>query len=67
MALQGAKNMIWDEIIKEANKFRSYLDFIADQESALKVARKNILTVKKGLNKKPMEVAHNAINFLIAL
>ena len=45
MALQGAKHMIWDEIIKEANKFRPYLDFIADQESTLTVARKNILIV----------------------
>ena len=48
MALQGAKHIIWDEIIKEANKFRSYLDFIADQESALKEARHNILIVKNG-------------------
>ena len=30
MVLQGAKHMIWDEIIKESNKFRPYLDFIAD-------------------------------------
>ena len=42
MALQGAKHMIWDEIIKEANKFRPYLYFIVDQESALKVARQNM-------------------------
>ena len=34
--------MIWDEIIKEANKFRPYLYFIVDRESALKVARQNI-------------------------
>ena len=67
MALQGSKHMIWDEIIKEANKFRPYLDFIADQESAMKAARKNILIVKQGLNKKPMEVAQNAINVLSAL
>ena len=55
MALQGARNLIWDEIIREANNFRLYLDYIADQESALKVARKNILIVKQGLNKKPMQ------------
>ena len=52
MAVQGAKHMIWDEIIKEANKFRPYLDFIADHESALKMARQNMLIVKKGLNKR---------------
>ena len=67
MALQGAKHMIWDKIIQEDNKFRPYLDFIADQESALKATRQNILIVKQGLNKKPMEVAQNAINFLSAL
>ena len=56
-----------DKIILEDNKFRIYLDYIADQESALKVSRQNILTVKQGLNKNPMEVAQNAINFLITL
>ena len=67
MDLQGNIHMIWDEIIKEDNKFRPYLDVIVDQESALKVARQNILIVKQGLNKNPMEVAQNAINFLSAL
>ena len=67
MALQAAKHMIWDNIILEANKFRPYLDYIGDQESALIVTKQNILIVKQGLNKKPMEVAQNAINFLSAL
>ena len=67
MALQGARHMIWDKIILEANKFRPYLDFIADQESALKVSKQNILIVKQELNKKPMEVAQNAIKFLSTL
>ena len=67
MALQGAIHMIWDKIIQEANQFRPYLDYIADKESALKVARQNILIVKQGLNKNPMEVAQNAINFLSTL
>ena len=59
--------MIRDKIISEANKFRPYLDFIADQEDALKMARKNVLIVKKELHKRPMEVAQNAINFLTTL
>ena len=29
-ALKGARNLIWDQIIIEANKFRPYLDFIED-------------------------------------
>ena len=28
MALQGARHLIWDQKITEANKFRPYLDFI---------------------------------------
>ena len=67
MALKGDKHIIWDEIIKEANNFTPYLDFIAEHDSALKATRQNILIVKHGLNKKPMEVAQNAIKFLSAL
>ena len=54
MALQGSRQMIWDKIILEANKFRPYLDYIANQEDALKVAKWKILLVKQELNKKPM-------------
>ena len=67
MALQRSRNLIWDEIIREANNFRLYIDYIIDQESALKVAMQNILIVKQGLNKNPMQVAHNAIKFLSTL
>ena len=67
MALQGARHMIWDKIILEANNFRPYLDYIADQESAMKVDRHNYFIVKQGLNKNPMEVAQNSINFLSTL
>ena len=67
LALQGARKLIWDEIIREANKFRLYLDYIADRENALKVSRQNILIVKQGLNKNPIQVAQNAINFLSTL
>ena len=67
IALQGVKHVIWDKIILEANKFRPYLNYIADQESALKAAKHNILIVKQEFNKKPMEVSQNAINFLSTL
>ena len=42
MALQGARHMIWDKIILEANNFRPYLGYIANQEVAMKEARQNI-------------------------
>ena len=67
MALHGARHLIWDENIREANNFRLYVEYIANQESTLKVARQNILIVKQGLNKNPMQVAHNAIKFLSTL
>ena len=57
MALQGARYMIWDEIIKEASKFRLYLDYVVDQENALMSARKNVVVVKQTLNKNPIKVA----------
>ena len=59
--------MIWDKIISKANKFIPYLDFIADQENVLKMAKKNVLIVKKELHKRRVEVAQNAINFLSTL
>ena len=32
--VQGAKKIIWDAIIEEADKFRPYLDYILDKEMA---------------------------------
>ena len=43
MALQGARHMIWDEIIKEASKFILYLDYVDDQEDALTTAKPKML------------------------
>ena len=47
MSFQGARHMIWDKIILEANKFRPYLDYIAYQEDALTLAKWKILIVKQ--------------------
>ena len=46
MALQGARHMIWDKIISEADKFRPCLDFIANQEDSLKLAKKKVVIEK---------------------
>ena len=35
LSLQGARHLIWDQIIIEVDKFRPYLDFIEDQENAM--------------------------------
>ena len=59
--------MIWDEIIKEASKFKLYLDYVADQEKVLISVRKNVVVVKHALNKKPMHVAQNVVDFFSTL
>ena len=59
--------MIWDEIIKEANRFRLYLDYVADQENSLMSTRKNVVVVKQALSKNPMHVTQNAVEFLSTL
>ena len=46
MALQGCWHMIQDKIISEADKFIPYLDFIADQQDALEMAKKKFLIAK---------------------
>ena len=45
LALQGARNLIWDQIIVETDKFRPYIYFIADQENAMIEAKKKVMTV----------------------
>ena len=59
--------MIWDEIIKEASKFRLYLDYFVDQEDALTTANKNVVFAKQSLHKKAMQTPQNDVNFLSTL
>ena len=67
LSLQGARHLIWDQIIIEANKFWPYLDFIEDQESAMVEAKKKVLTVLGEIQKRPLVTAENAIAFLSSL
>ena len=64
IALQGARNLIWDQIIIEADKFRPYLDFIEDQENTLIEANKKVQVVLGEVQRRPLATAENAINFL---
>jgi hypothetical protein len=41
--LQGAKHVIWDAIVVEVAKFRSYLNFINDKDNMAATARTNAL------------------------
>ena len=67
LALQGARHLIWDQIIAEANKFITYIDFIADQEKALIEAKKKVLTLLGEVQKRPVVTTENVVAFLISL
>ena len=67
MALQGARHLIWVQIIVEANKFRPYIDFITDQENALTEAKKKVSTVLGEVQRIPTEKAKNVVDFLSSL
>ena len=61
--VQGTKHIIWDAIIEEANKFRTYLDYVLDKELEIHSSRQALTAAKEKLNKKPVECAKNAIDF----
>ena len=42
LSLQGARHLIWDQIIIEVYKFQPYLDVIEDLEFAMREARKQV-------------------------
>ena len=67
IALQGARHLIWDQIIMEADKFRPYLDIIEDQEIAMREAKKQAQIVSVEVNKRPLETAENAITFMSSM
>ena len=64
LQVQGTKHIIWDAIIEEANKFRPYLDYVLDKELEIHSSRQALTAAKEKLNKKPVECAKNAIDFL---
>ena len=67
LQVQGEKHIIWDAIIEEANKFRPYLDYILDKELVIQSSRQDLAVAREKMNKKPVECAKNAIDFLNSL
>ena len=67
LALQGVRNLIWDQIIMEADKFRPYLDIIEDQEIAMREAKKQAQIVSAEVNKRPLATVENSITFLSSM
>ena len=64
LALQGARHLMSDHIIIEADKFWPYLDFIKDQESAMVEAKEKVLIVLGETQKRPLATTKNVITFL---
>jgi hypothetical protein len=66
-AMQGCKHMVWDQIIKEVDKLRPYLDYIRVKEKVVKDAFNSCQAIRESLNRKPKEIAQRAITFLNGL
>ena len=62
--LQGAKNIIWDTLSVEVTKIRHYLNFIDDQSALVNLATQRLKLANETMEKKPLNTAQNALNFL---
>ena len=65
--LQGAKHLIWDTLFVEITKFRHYLNFIDDQSALVNLATQRLKLANETMEKKPLNTAQNALNFLYFL
>ena len=67
LQVQGEKHIILDSIIEEVDKFRPYLDYILDKELMIHASRQVLTVAREKLNKKEVDYAKNAIDFLNSL
>ena len=65
--LQGAEHIIWDTLSMEVTKFRHYLNFIDDQSVLVNLATQRLKLANETMEKKPLNTAQNALNFLNSL
>ena len=65
--LQGAKHLIWDTLSVEITKFRHYLNFIDVESALVNLAAQRLKLTNETMEKKPLNTAHNAVNFLNSL
>ena len=65
--MKGGNHIIWDSIIAEENKLRPCLDLVLDKEDVIKSYKHSVIVVGERLNKKPIDCANNAIDFLNGL
>ena len=64
---QGAKHLIWDTLSVEITKFRHYLNFIDDESALVNLATQRLRLANETMERKPLNTAHNALNFLNSL
>ena len=64
LPLQGAKHFLWDLIAIEITKFWEYVYFIEEKDALTSTTLLKFEIVNETLQKKPMNKAQNAINFL---
>ena len=64
LSLQGAKHIIWDLISAKIAKFQEYMILIDDKFALVVMAQAKSQIVKEHLQKKPINKAHNTINFM---
>jgi len=62
--LQGAKHILWDDLIVENTKFRQYLKMIEDQDVTTESPKRKCLVLLENMYRRPIDTAQNAINFL---
>ena len=62
--LHGAKHLIWDTLPVEITKFRHYLNFIDDESTLVNLSTQRLKLANETMEKKPLNTAHNAVNFL---
>ena len=65
--LQGANHLIWDTLSVEITKFRHYLNFIDDESGLVNLTTQILKLANETMEKKPLNTAHNAVNFLNSL
>ena len=64
LPLEGAKHLLWDELIEDIHAFRPQLMIVEEHEKALGVASNRCKLAEEKLINRTQEVAQNAINFL---
>ena len=66
-SLEGVKHIIWDTLILEASKLRTYLYYILDKEVVIQSTKQSVTPIREILNKKPIDYDKNVIDFLNGL